>query len=321
MSTRLARRALARIAHGAFVLAAVSVVVFVAGQMMPGDPAEILLRQATDAPAPDRVEGLRRALELDRGTTSRYLRWAGSILSGDLGRSWRTGDAVGSLVAERAGATVTLALAAFVVVVALGLALGSLAALRRGRWSEAATRAAAIAAASVPAFWLGTILIELLGVRWGLLPFVGRGGPGHYVLPALTLGLGVGAAQGRILRSLLRDLASQDFVRFAHAAGLPPRAVLLHRLLPNALPPILSLWGMSLGQLLGGAFIVESIFSWPGLGRLSVEAALNRDLPVLQGCVLAVTLAFVVSGEVARVLQDRLDPRASRYGSSIGGAA
>jgi peptide/nickel transport system permease protein len=312
---------LRRVLHAAGVLAGASIVVFVAGQVMPGDPAEVLLRQTTDAPAPEQVEGFRLTLKLDQELPRRYLAWVRSAASGDLGRSWRTGEPVARLVAECAGATATLALAAFAVVVLLGLGMGSLAVLSRGRWSETATRAAAIAVASVPSFWLGTILIELLGVRWASLPFVGRGGWSHHVLPALTLGLGVGVAQGRILRSVLRELSSQDFVRFAYAAGLTPRAVLLRRLLPNALPTVLTLWGMSLGQLLGGAFIVESIFSWPGLGRLTVDAVLGRDLPVLQGSILAVTLAFVVSTELVRVVQDWLDPRLARAGAATGGGA
>jgi peptide/nickel transport system permease protein len=321
MGIRLMKRGLVRLAHALVVLAGASALVFLAGLAMPGDPAEVLLRQTTETPTVEQVNGLRRSLSLDQALPRRYLRWIGSALMGDLGRSWRSGEPVAHLVAKRIGATLSLALAAFTVIVLLGVTMGGLAVVSRARWSEAATRTFAILTASVPAFWLGTLLIELLGVRWAWFPFIGYGGIAHHFLPAITLGLGVGATQGRILRSVLRDLASQDFVRFAYAAGLTRRSVFLRRLLPNALPTIITLWGISFGQLLGGAFIVESIFSWPGLGRLTVDAVLSRDLPVIQGCILVVTMIFVVSTDLVRLAQDSLDPRLARQSATSGGGA
>lgn len=314
-------RALAgRLLHGALVIAAASVVVFLMGEALPGDRVEVLLGRATDAPDPEQARALAQSLGLHDPLAIRYGRFVRGVASGDLGLSWQTGDPVTALVSERAAATLTLAAAAFGVIVFTGIGTAGLAVFGRKRQLDTLCRAVAILGASIPAFWLATLLIEWFGVRTGWLPFVGCDGPAHLVLPAVSLGLGTGMMQGRLIRSALLDLASHDFYRFAMSAGLHPGRLFWRRLLPNVTPYVLTIWSMAAGQLLGGAFVIESVFAWPGIGRLAVEAVLSRDAPVFQACVLLFTCAYVVTTEAARLLQTWFDPRLAAEGFGWRGA-
>ncbi|MBU4278698.1 MAG: ABC transporter permease [Proteobacteria bacterium] len=313
MSVWLARRLGAVL----LVLWGVSLVAFSLQIICPGDPAELILRTRYETPAPKKMAQLRRSMGLDRPAHEQYLAWLGRVLCLDLGRSYRTGEPVAAQIAARLPATLELALASFALVVALSTLLGLCAVWRGGRWLDRLLQPISLGLVSLPSYWLALLLIALFALGLGWLPVAGFGGPATLVLPALTLGLGAAAMQGRVLRVKVLEVMGQDYLRFAMAKGLSPGRILLRHLLPNALVPMITLWGMSLGSLLGGVVVVETIFAWPGLGRLLVESLLGRDLPLVQGVVLLMALAFVLSSLAADLLQRLLDPRLSAEGSGV----
>lgn len=311
--------AAARIAGLALVLLGVSVLTFALQLVAPGDPAEVLLRARSDNPAPERVAELRRELGLDQAWPRQYAAWLGRALRLDLGRSLRSGEPVASEIAARLPATLELAGAAFALVVLLSGLAGFWTALRPGAAGDRLPRWLSLLLVSLPAYWLGLLLIYGLALGLGWLPAAGRDGWASLVLPALTLALGVAAMQGRILRAGVLEALGQDYVRFAYAKGLGRRRVLTAHVLRGIWGPLLSLWGMTLGHLLGGAVVVETVFAWPGLGRLLVEAVLGRDLPLVQGLVLLMTVALVLASAAADLVAARLDPR-RREPASLGPA-
>lgn len=299
------------------VLWGVSLVAFSLQIICPGDPAELILRTRYETPAPEKVAQLRQSMGLERPAHEQYLAWLGRVLCLDLGRSYRTGEPVAAQIAARLPATLELALASFALVVALSTLLGLCAVWRRGRWLDRLLQPISLGLVSLPSYWLALLLIALFALDLGWLPVAGFGGPATLVLPALTLGLGTAAMQGRVLRVKVLETLGQDYLRFAMAKGLSRRRIVLRHLLPNALVPMITLWGMSLGSLLGGVVVVETIFAWPGLGRLLVESLLGRDLPLVQGVVLIMALAFVLSSLIADLVQRLLDPRLSVEGSGV----
>lgn len=301
-----------RLLYLGLVLFGISIVTFSLFALAPGDPAEIILRDRQEAPSAESIVQLREELGLNDPMPLRYLGWLAKALRGDLGKSWQTGESVAAQMLDRLGATLELALATLVFVVLLSTALGVLGAIFKGRLIDRLLRAISILSLSLPNFWLGLLLIMLFALHWKWLPLIGRGGPAHLIMPVLTLGLAIAVMQGRVLRASLLEVISQDYVRFAYAKGLNSWAVLKRHLLRNALPPVLTMWGISLGHLLGGAIIVESIFSWPGLGKLAVDAVLARDIPLVQGAVLFMALVFVLANQLTDILHTWLDPRLRR---------
>ena len=312
MIKRFCSWGLHRLLYLAVVLFGISIITFGLFALAPGDPAEIILRDRQEAPSPESIAQLRQELGLNDPLPMRYLHWLAKALSGDLGNSWQTGEPVAAQLMDRLGATLELALATLAFVVLLSTALGILGAVYKGRLADRLLRALSILSLSVPNFWLGLLLIMLFALHWHWLPLMGRGGFSHLVMPVLTLGLAIAAMQGRVLRASLLEVLSQDYVRFAYAKGLNSWAVLKRHLMRNALPPVLTMWGISLGHLLGGAVIVESIFSWPGLGKLAVDAVLARDIPLVQGAVLFMALVFVLANQLTDLLHGWLDPRIRR---------
>ncbi len=312
MNRRVWSLVLHRLLYVAAVLFGISVVTFGLFILAPGDPAETILCDRQEAPSAERISQLRQKLGLNDPLPWRYACWLGKALQGDLGRSWKTGESVARELLARLGATVELALATIVFVVLLSTGLGVLGAFFNHGPPDRLSRALSILSLSLPNFWLGLLLIKLFALHWGCLPFMGRGGPSHLVMPVITLGLGVAAMQSRILRASLLEVLGQDYVRFAHAKGLSGWAVLRRHLLKTALPPVLTMWGISLGHLLSGTVIVETIFSWPGLGKLAVDAILARDVPLVQGAVLFMALMFVLVNQITDLLQRYVDPRLGR---------
>ncbi|MCF8033491.1 MAG: ABC transporter permease [Desulfarculaceae bacterium] len=304
-----------RLAAVLVVLWGTSLVAFSLQIISPGDPAELILRTRYETPAPEKVAQLRQRMGLDRPAIEQYLAWLGRVARLDLGRSYRTGEPVSREIAARLPATLELALAAFALVVGLSVLLGLAAAWRRTRWLDRLLQPVGLGLVSLPSYWLALLLIALFALDLGWLPVAGFGGPATLVLPALTLGLGVAAMQGRVLRVKVLEALGQDYLRFALAKGLGRGRIVLRHLLPNTLVPMITLWGMSLGSLLGGVVVVETIFAWPGLGRLLVEALLNRDLPLVQGVVLLMALLFIGSSLLADLLQRLLDPRLAGEGT------
>ncbi|MCA1906226.1 MAG: ABC transporter permease [Desulfarculus sp.] len=303
------RAGAARLVGLLLVLWGVSLLTFTLQMWAPGDPAEVLLRAGSESPAPERVAELRRELGLDRSWPARYLTWLGRAARLDLGRSLRSGDPVTTEIAARLPATLELAGTSLVLVVLLSGLAGVWTAWRPGPTHDRLPRWISLMLVSLPPYWLGLLLITVLALGLGWLPAAGRDGWASLVLPSLTLSLGIAAMQGRVLRVGVLEVLGQDFVRFAHAKGLGRARVLWGHVLPAALGPLLALWGMTLGHLLGGAVVVETVFAWPGLGRLLVEAVLGRDWPLVQGLVLFMTLALIAANQAADLALRLLDPR------------
>jgi peptide/nickel transport system permease protein len=253
------------------------------------------LEQPGTTPSDTEVALKRAELGLDRPAAQQYLHWLGGAVRGDLGVSYRSGQPVGQEIAERLPATIALAAASLTIAVLVGLPLGVLAATRSGSWWDTATRAVVLTAATVPAYVLGLLLLLIFAVQLRVLPAFGSGTMRHLLLPALALSAGVTAQVARVSRASLLEVLGQDYIRAAVAKGLSRHRVTLVHATRVAALPVLTVLGLSVGQLLGGAAIVETIFSWNGVGKYGVDAVFLRDYPAVQGVVLytAATVALV----------------------------
>jgi peptide/nickel transport system permease protein len=288
----------------------VSVLIFLVLRFTPGDPAERILSQEGEYQADrEAIARLRAEWGLDLALPVQYGRWIANVAVGDFGRSFATGRPVVETLAERLPATLQLAALALAVAVALALPLGVLAAANAGGPVDALCRALSLVGASVPSFWLGLLLVWVFAVRLGWLPAIGRGGPQHLVLPAAALGVGVCATQARLLRASLLETLAEQYVLVARAKGVSARRVLWRHALRNALIPSTAALGVSLGSLLGGAAVVETVFAYPGMGKLAVDAISIRDYPVVQAFVILMTLAFALAGLVVDLVSALIDPR------------
>ncbi|MBL0220556.1 MAG: ABC transporter permease [Myxococcales bacterium] len=278
---------------------------------LPADPAKALLGPHADAEA---IERVRAHYCLDRGLAAQYGCWVGHVVQGDLGESYRTHRPISRLLADRIGPTLQLTLAAIFLQLLLGVPLGILAAIRRHRWPDRAATAVTLLAQSAPQFVLGTLLLYVLAYRFGWFPISGYGEPGldrlhHLVLPAATLASVGIASYALVVRSELGEALAEDYVRTARAKGLPERTVILRHALRNALGPLLTLIGLDLGVLLGGAVVVETIFAWPGLGREVLQSILDGDLPLILGTVLVGAIGIAIANLLVDLAQLWLDPR------------
>jgi peptide/nickel transport system permease protein len=299
-----------RILRAAVVVAGILVVVFFVSRLT-GDPATMIFGlNATE----DQIQAYRTRMGWDRPLHAQFGQFAWSAVRGDFGDSFFYTRNALRLVASRLPATLELAGAAIAFAVTLGLTAGVVAATFRGRLWDSATMSAAILGRSVPVFWLALLLIQVFAVLLGILPVSGRDVPASLVLPAVSLGLVNAAEIARLTRSSMVEVLAQDYVRTGHAKGLTAwRVVGLHAL-RNALVPVITIVGLQLGSLLGGAVITETIFAWPGLGQLTVQAILRRDFPVLQASVFLVALGFVAINLLLDLLYPLLDPRIARRG-------
>lgn len=288
----------------------ITLMAFGLGRLAPGDPARLIAeRQADGLPTAAQIEHVRAEYGLDDPLPLQYARWVGNALRGDLGLSFKTGGPVLEELARRFPATLELAVYGMLVGIALALPLGVQAAVRRGSSVDHLSRLIALAGASLPSFWLAFILIIMFAVQLRLLPVAGRGTLRHLVLPAVTLGVALAAPLTRLTRSSMLEVLGEDFVRTARAKGLHERAVILSHALRNALIPVVTVAGMSFGHLLGGAVIVETVFAWPGVGKLVVDSIFDRDYPLIQGYVLFMGTVFVLINLVVDLLYVWLDPR------------
>lgn len=302
---------LRRILASVPVLIGVTLAAFLLLQLIPGDPVQVLLF-GSEMPADvseEFLEQMREELGLNDPLPVRYGRFLLGALQGDLGDSIKTGRPVVTEVAERLPYTIQLAAAGLGIAVVLGVLLGVLAAARHGTAADTATMVVAVAGVSTPSFWLGLMLMLLFGVRWGWLPVYGSGTWKHLVLPAVTLGFGTAAIIARMTRSGVLEVLRQDYIRTARAKGLAERVVLYRHALKNALIPVVTVIGVQAGALLGGTVIVESVFAWPGLGRLTINAIAARDLPQIQAVVMLVALMYVGVNLFVDLLYSWLDPR------------
>jgi len=295
-----------RILSALVVMLGVVTIVFLFLHLIPGDPVDVMLGESA-RPA-DRV-ALRQALGLDRSLPMQWKGYMGGLLRLDLGQSLHSRRPVTDLLAERIPETARLAAAGLLIAVMLALPLGSLAALRRDTGWDRGAMALAMLGVSIPNFWLGPVLILVFSLWLGWFPVSGDEGPAALVLPAITLGTALAAILSRMLRSALLEVLGEDYIRTARAKGLHPLQVVMKHALRNAGLPLLTILGLQLGTLLGGAVITEAVFSWPGLGSLTIEAIQNRDYPVVQGCVLVISLAYVGVNALTDILYTVLDPR------------
>ena len=287
-------------------LLGVVTLVFAFLHLVPGDPVEIMLG---DSAAPADVAALRHDLGLDRPLPAQYARFLMRIAHGDLGRSIAFRAPVATVIGDRYPATLELAGAAFLLALSLAVPLGVLAAARAGSMLDRLTRIASLAGACLPSFWLGPLLILGFSIGLGWLPVSGRGGPLHLILPAVTLALGMMGVLVRLVRASMLEALGEDYIRTARAKGTPGWRVVAVHALRNALMPVTTVAGLQAGALLAGAILTETIFAWPGLGRLLVEAISARDYPLVQGCVLTIGVSYVTVNLVTDLVYQAIDPR------------
>jgi peptide/nickel transport system permease protein len=297
-----------KVFHTAFVAFGVVTLVF-AALRLSGDPAATML--PGDASVEELV-ALRRELGLDRPLWLQYVTFLGSAITGDFGTSFRHQQPALPLVLERLPATLELAGAALVLAVVLALPLGILAAVYRGRIVDVAAMAFAVVGQATPYFWMGIMLILIVSVELGWLPTSGRGGLERLILPAITLGTHFAASLARLTRTSMLEVFGQQFVTTARAKGLSEWSVVLGHTLKNAAVPVITLIGLQFGTLLGGAVVTETIFAWPGVGRLAVQSVFVRDYPVVQAGVFVLALTFVGINLLVDLLYGVLDPRIRR---------
>ncbi len=287
-------------------LLGVSIVIFMIIRLVPGDPARLIV--GTEATEAD-VRNIRRQLGLNAPLPVQYLRYLDALAKGDLGRSLRNRQPVTALLRARLPNTLTLAGASLAVTLVIGVGTGMLAAIRRGTAFDTASMVFALIGVSMPGFWLGLMLIFLFAVRLGWLPTSGAGGIKHLILPAVTLGVGNAAIIARLTRANLLEVLHQEYVRTARAKGIRPRSVLIGHAMRNAIIPTLTVLGLQWGTLLAGSVVIETVFAWPGVGRLLVDSVAVRDYPVIQACVLLFALVFMLTNLLVDVAYALLDPR------------
>ncbi|WP_435152954.1 ABC transporter permease [Micromonospora aurantiaca (nom. illeg.)] len=310
----MARFVLRRVLQSAVVLVGVTLVVFLLLQLVPGDPVRVALGTRFD---PQTYEALRERAGLDQPLPVQYASYLGHALTGDLGVSFRTGQPVSQIVLERLPATLSLAVTAVVFALLVAFPLGTVAAVRSGSAVDHAARVFSQFGVSVPDFWMGIMGILLFAGVLGWLPPSGyvalTDDPGrwatHVALPAVTVGLVTASILTRFIRSSVLEVLSADYVRTAEAKGLRNRVVIMRHVLRNALIPVVTVVAVQLASLLGGVIVIEVLFAWPGIGRLTFDAVQARDYPVLQGAVLLVAALFLLVNLLVDILYARLDPR------------
>jgi glutathione transport system permease protein len=296
---------LRRLAGTIPVLIAVSILVFGFVRMLPGDPARLVA--GPDASESD-VQAVRQELGLDRPIYWQYAHYVGQIVQGNLGRSSRTRQPVSYEIGQRFMPTFWLTLAAMAWAIVAGMGIGVLSGVKRGRWQDQGGMVLAVSGLSFPPFWLGLLLIDIFSVRLGWLPTGGYESPASIVMPSFTLGLGVAAVLARFTRSAFVEVASEDYVRTARAKGLPEHRVVWTHTLRNALIPVITMTGLQFGFLLGGAVVVETVFAWPGLGRLLVDSISYRDYSVIQAEILLFSLEFILINLAVDLLYAVVNP-------------
>ena len=280
--------------------------VFLLIHLVPGDPIAQMLGEG--APAAD-LQAARHAYRLDLPLGEQYWNYWKGVLHGDLGTSFRYNQSVSHLLAQRYPFTLQLTLAALVVAILLSVPAGVHSARTRNRWDDRAISVVSLFGLSFPNFALGPILILLFSIKFGWLPVSGAGSFANLVLPAITMGSALAAILTRMVRTSMLEELSQDYIRTARAKGLAETAVVYRHALRNAMIPVITVLGLQFGALLAGAIVTEKIFSWPGIGRLTIDAISNRDYYVVQGCILAIGLTYVAVNFLTDLVYSVLNPR------------
>ncbi len=272
---------------------------------LTGDPSAILVSDFAPIEVQDRI---RERLGLDRPLPEQYVAYMGGLLRGDLGDSFN-GRPVVDILVQYLPATASLAAVAMVVTLLVAVPLGILSAVYRGTWIDTVARAVALFGQSVPSFWLAIVLVLVFAVVLGLLPVAYRSGPESYVLPAVAMGWAAVAGIVRLIRSSMLDVLDSDYVRMARAKGMPPRVVVVKHALRSALIPVLTFTGLVLASFMNGSVVVESVFAWPGIGTMTLDAVSGRDFPVVQGAVIMIAVFFIVINLLVDILYAFVDPR------------
>jgi ABC-type dipeptide/oligopeptide/nickel transport system permease component len=280
--------------------------VFLLIHLVPGDPIAQMLGEG--APAAD-IEATRHAYGLDAPLAEQYIHYWKGVLHGDLGLSLRFNQSVSSLIAQRYPLTLQLTVAALLVAILLSVPAGIRSAQRRNRWDDRLLSVISLFGLSFPNFALGPILILFFSIELGLLPVSGSGTLAHLVLPAITMGGALAAILTRMVRTSMLEELSHDYIRTARAKGLPERTVVYRHALRNAMIPIITVLGLQFGALLAGAIVTETIFSWPGIGRLTIQAISNRDYYLVQGCILAIGLTYAAVNFLTDLVYSVVNPR------------
>lgn len=280
--------------------------VFLLAHIVPGDPVQQMLGEGART---EDIQQLRHSLGLDQPIAAQYGKYLAGVLHGNLGESFRFQQPVTQVVLARYPATLELAIVALIVCALIAIPAGMLAAAKRGTSADHAAGIFTLMGLSVPNFALGPLLILVFSVIIGWLPVSGRGGPLHLVLPAITLGAALAAILTRMVRAAVMEELASDYVRTARAKGLSEWAVLSRHAFRNALIPTLTILGLQFGTLLAGAIVTETIFSWPGIGRLTVQAISARDFPLLQGCILLIAVTYVLVNLATDFVYALVDPR------------
>ena len=303
---RAVRALLVRLLYTIPVVWLVVSIVFLLIHLVPGDPIEQMLGEGA---RPADIAALRHTYGLDAPLGQQYIHYWRGVMHGDLGHSLRLNDSVTHLVLARYPYTIELAAAAVLLALGLAIPAGIVAALHRNRWQDQAVGVVSLLGLSFPSFALGPILILLVSIKLGWLPVSGPGDLSHLILPAVTMGSALAAILTRMVRTAMLEELGQDYIRTARAKGLPERTVVYKHALRNAMIPVITLVGLQFGALLAGAIVTEKIFSWPGIGQLTVSAISNRDYSLLQGCILAVGLTYVLVNLATDVLYLVVNPR------------
>lgn len=302
------RFALGKLAEAAIAVWGVVTIVFFVSRVL-GDPAVLLLPLGASE---TELNALRSSLGLDQPILVQYFNSMGAVLRGDFGMSFQHMRPALDVVLERMPATAILAFAALVLGVLIGAVAGTIAALNRGKLAELIVMTAALLGQATPVFWLGLMMILFFSVQLGWLPSAGSGTWAHLVLPAVTLAVFVSASIARLLRSSLLEILGEDYVRTARAKGLLPQTIFTWHVARNAFIPVVTMIGIIAGELLGGSVVTETVFGWPGVGRLIVQAIQNQDFPVIQAGVAVVAIIFVFINLAIDLLYGVLDPRIRR---------
>jgi len=288
------------------VLLGVATLVFSLIHLVPGDPAQAMLG---DGAAPKDIAELRTSLGLDQPLLSQYVTFLRHAITGDLGKSFRTGQPVTTMIIERIPATAELAMAAMLVAIVIAIPLGVVAAVWRGTAIDYSAMTFALAGVSIPNFWLGPLLAIVFSVELGWLPVSGRGTLAHLVLPAISLGLALAAILARMTRASLLEELGELYVRAARARGVSSASAITAHALRNSMVPLLTIIALQFGAVLTGAVITETIFAWPGIGRLLIQSIGFRDYPMVQGCILLIAVTYVTVNLITDLMYGVLDPR------------
>lgn len=290
------------------VILGVLTMVFLMRALVPGDPIQIMFLGQVP-PDPETVAAIRSELGLDKPLPIQYVSYIAGVVQGDLGTSVRTRRAVLAEIIDRYPNTLILTFSSLLVALAVGLTTGILSAIYKDTWIDTVSMFLALFGLSMPAFWFGLMMIQYFGVYLRWFPVMGSSSIRHLVLPALTLGLIASTVQARITRSSMLEVLGSDYIRTARAKGLAPWSVILRHALKNALIPSVTILGLQVGGLLGGAFIIEAVFAWHGVGELAVQAISQRDFPLIQGIIVVVATTYVVVNLLVDMSYRLLDPR------------